>query len=406
VKVAYVVSRFPLVTETFIVRELTAVDAGDAVDVTLYSLFPADTSVVHPEARPWVEGCRRGSVRRGLGAVCWWAVRRPGATLRVVADVIRDHAGEPRVLAKSLVCTVIAFDHARSMQADGIEHVHAHFATFPALTAWVAHRLYGVSYSVTPHANDIFVSQAGLRRRLEHATFVVAISRYHAMFLQHFGARPERLPLVRCGLDLDAYPFTPRSIPPAGPVDVLMVSSFKAYKGHRFAIAALVEDPALERLHVEFVGDGPLKAEIEKLARATGVEHRCTFSGARDADYVAARLARASILLQPSVVQADGDTEGLPNTVIEGAATGAIVVAGAVTGVPELIEDGVSGYLAHPAESGDLARALREVLETPPEKLDAIRAEARRRVVEHHALSKSAATLTDLLTNARNGSAG
>jgi glycosyltransferase involved in cell wall biosynthesis len=319
---------------------------------------------------------------------------------RIVARVVADHAAQPRVLAKALITTVLACDHAAIVRRRGVDHLHAHFATYPALAAWVISGLTGVSYSVTPHAHDIFVSQAGLRTRLGGAAAVVAVSDYHWRFLQHFGAAPDRLQRLSYGLDLNRYAFAPRELPASGPVDVLCVSSFRDYKGQRILLDALaLGGPALERLHVEFVGAGPLLEACRAQAVALGLNDRCTFSGARDQVHIRARLAQAHVLVQPSLVQADGDTEGLPNTLVEAAACGVTMVGTRVAGVQDLVQDGVTGYLADPASAEDLCRVLLAVLAGQDGAATLQRA-ARERVESRHDLDGLAAALAAVFRSA------
>jgi colanic acid/amylovoran biosynthesis glycosyltransferase len=399
-RVAYLVSRFPLTTETFVVRELDRVAQQPDMDVELLSLFPAGDQVIHEEAGRWVGRARRASLLRGAVAFARELVRAPRSVARIVARVVADHIAEPRVLAKALVTTLLAFDHAATVRRRKVEHLHAHFATYPALAAWVISALTGSSYSVTPHAHDIFVSQRGLRTRLGDAAAVVAVSDYHWRFLQHFGASPDRLLRRSYGLDLNRYAFVPRELAAAGPVDVLCVSSFRDYKGQRVLLSALaVGGPALERLRVEFVGVGPLLESCRAQAAALGLEDRCTFSGARDQIYLRGRLAEAHLLVQPSLVQADGDTEGLPNTLIEAAACGVTMVGTRVAGVQELVEEDVTGFLADPASAEDLCRALVAVLDRRGGAAAMQRA-ARDRVEVRHDLDALASALAAMFRSA------
>jgi colanic acid/amylovoran biosynthesis glycosyltransferase len=395
-RVAYVLSRFPLTTETFILREFDALDRREDTEVELFALFPSDDQVVHAEARPWLGRCHRPRPAAALRDLARWTVRRPGTVLRVLARVLADHAGRPRTLGKALATTVIAMQHAETVRARGVEHVHAHFATFPALVAWVCGQLTGVRWSVTPHAHDIFISQAGLRTKLEAASAVVAVSRYHRMFLQHFGATPARLLDVSYGLDLEAHAFRPRAVPAEGDVDVLCVSSFKPYKGHRVlleALAAVADDPGAGRLQVELIGGGGLEDEVRRHASELGLEGRVTFSGPRDQAYVRQRLEEAHVLVQPSLVQRDGDTEGLPNTIIEAAANGVLVVATSVAGVPELIDDR-SGVLVGPADPEALAAGLRRAAGLGEAAVE-LQREARRRVEARHDLRGTTTALRE-----------
>jgi glycosyltransferase involved in cell wall biosynthesis len=357
------VSRFPLLTETFILREVEAVDARPDATVTLMSLFPAPDGPSHPAAAPWVRRLHRPTPLGALRSVARWLARRPARTVGTWLRVLRDHGGHPVVLAKAVVTTALAFELAEHVEREGVEHVHAHFAWLPALSAWTIHRLTAVPYSTTAHAHDVFSHQAGLRTRLRAAAFVVAISRYHRMFLMHFGARAERLHLAPLGLDLRRYRFRERRLPPEGPVDVLFVSSLREYKGHRVLFHALARDPRLARLQVELVGDGVLRGELERLAGQLGVAGQVTFAGSRTQDYVLERLGEAQLLVQPSVVEDDGHTEGLPTTLVEAAASGVTMVASRVTGVPDLVREGETGFLAETGDAEDLAAALVRVLE-------------------------------------------
>jgi colanic acid/amylovoran biosynthesis glycosyltransferase len=398
-RVAYLVSRFPLTTETFIVRELDRVARLDDMDVELLSLFRAGDQVIHEEARRWVGHARRASLLRGVVAFVRELVRAPGPVARIVARVVADHLAEPRVLAKALVTTLLACDHAATVRRRGVDHLHAHFATYPALAAWVISGLTGISYSVTPHAHDIFVSQAGLRTRLGDAAAVVAVSDYHWRFLQHFGAAPDRLQRLSYGLDLNRYAFAPRELPTSGSVDVLCVSSFRDYKGQRILLDALaLGGPALARLRVEFVGAGPLLEACRAQAVALGLDDRCTFSGARDQVHIRARLAEAHVLVQPSLVQSDGDTEGLPNTLVEAAACGVTMVGTRVAGVQDLVEDGVTGFLADPASAEDLCRVLVAVVARQDGAT--LQRAARERVESRHDLDALAAALAAVFRSA------
>jgi colanic acid/amylovoran biosynthesis glycosyltransferase len=384
-KVAYVVSRFPLVTQTFILRELDRLDRLPEFEVELHALFPGGDAVVHEDARRWLARCRHTRPLAALAATGAWTIARPRTVARVFAHALRHYAASPRMLAKTLVTAFAGMQHARAVRAADVTHVHAHFATYPAFAAWVIAQLTGVTYSVTPHAHDIFIAQTGMRPKLAAAAGVVAVSDYHWMYLQHFGARPERLWRIRYGIDVHTYAFRARELPAEGPLDVLLVSSFKPYKGHRVLLAALALGDELRRLRIELIGAGPLETEIRGLAERLGVGGQLRFAGARDQTYVRERLAQAHLLVQPSIVQDDGDTEGLPNTLIEAAAAGVPAVGTRVAGVPELIEDGVTGFLAEQGSPVALRDALLRAL-AAGSALERITREARSRVERDHDL--------------------
>jgi glycosyltransferase involved in cell wall biosynthesis len=362
-RIAYLVSRFPHPSETFILRELDEVDADPGLDLSLLTLFSPVDYVVHPAARPWLPRVRRPGALAAIGALLAWSVRRPLRTFGSIGAVVKGCARRPGVLARSLATLPLAAHHARFVERERIEHVHAHYATYPALAAWLVRRLTGVPYSFTAHAHDIFVDQSMLEVKVADAEFVVPISRYNARFLADYGGgRETPLDVVHCGIHPEAYPFAPRDAPADGPVTAACVASLQEYKGHRYLIEALAE-PGLERLTLACVGEGPERDELAALASELGVGERVELAGGRDEAGVRGVLARSQLFVLPSVVAADGQMEGLPVAIMEALAGGLTVVASRLSGIPEIVIDGRTGILAEPGDVPSLAEALRRALE-------------------------------------------
>jgi len=366
VRVAYVVSRFPHASETFIVRELDAVIAAGGVEIELFSLFPAVDATVHPAAAPWVERLRRGNVRRGLAGVVWCLARRPGVLVSSFALVCHAYRRRPALGVRALATLVIACGHARTLRALRVDHVHAHYVTYPALAAWLFGRLLGIPYSVTAHAHDLYVDQSMLARKVADARFAVAISEFNRRFLAtHAPTHEVPVHVVHCGVDPDRYAFRPRAVPTSGRVRALCVASLQPYKGHAVLLRALATRPALARVDVELVGGGPLRAELEAIATRLGIGERVDFLGSLTEDAVRERLDAADLFVLPSIVAGDGQMEGLPVVLMEALACGVPVVATRLSGIPELVVDGATGVLAEPDDVPALADALVRALEDP-----------------------------------------
>jgi colanic acid/amylovoran biosynthesis glycosyltransferase len=367
-RIAYLVSRFPSVSETFVLRELDAVAADPDVELLLGSLFPAaDEGVVHAAAQPWMQRLWRAGAAEACAALAWWLLRRPLRTLAVAGAVVAGYARVPRVLPRALATIPLAAAHARRLERERVEHVHAHFATYPALAAWVSWRLTGVPYSFTAHAHDVFIHQAMLARKAADAAFVVAISRYNERFLlERAGRRRPRVVVVHCGVHPQRFAFRVRRPEPDRPPVIACVAALRLPKGHAVLLHALAGAPApLADAQLELVGDGPLRAELETLARTLGVDGRVRFRGSLPEDAVAALLAGADLFVLPSVVAADGDMEGVPVALMEALAAGLPAVATRQSGVPELIRDGVTGYLAEPGDAASLRAAMLTALREP-----------------------------------------
>lgn len=395
-RVAYLVSRFPSVSETFVRRELDAVTRTGAVDVELHALFPAvDEGVVHPEAAAWVQRLRRAGPREGVAALAWWLVRRPLRTLSVLAAVTAGYVRVPRVLPRALATVPLAAAHARRARRERVDHVHAHFATYPALAAWIVWRLTGTPYSFTAHAHDLFVHQAMLARKAADAAFVVAISEFNRRFLlERAGARRPDVHVVHCGVDARRFPFRVRR--PGGEPRIACVAALRPYKGHSVLLRALAGAPApLDRARLELVGDGPLRGQLEQEAARLGLADRVRFHGSLPEPSVAAVLADADAFALPSVIARDGDMEGIPVALMEALAAGLPAVATRQSGVPELVRDGATGYLAEPGDVESLRDALRRALSEPDP--DARAAHGRALVENEFDQDRSARRLVELL---------
>jgi colanic acid/amylovoran biosynthesis glycosyltransferase len=247
-----------------------------------------------------------------------------------------------------------------------VEHVHAHFATYPALAAWVCWRLTGVPYSFTAHAHDLFVAadRGLLGRKLGDARFVVAISEYNRRFLQTVSEdRETPVHVVHCGIDPCAYRFRPRRPASGGPVRALCVASLQEHKGHRVLFEALAGGGvALERVRLDLVG-GRDRRPLERLARELGIADRVRFHGALPEHEVAAMLDKADLFVLPSLVARDGQMEGIPVAIMEALAAGLCVVASRLSGIPELVRDGETGILADPGDPASLQEALRRAVQ-------------------------------------------
>jgi colanic acid/amylovoran biosynthesis glycosyltransferase len=356
-RIDYLTSRFPRTSETFIVRELDRLAALDGIEVGIRSLFSSPDVKVHTVARPWVERLVRPGWLSTITGVGWAVTRHPRRLGAALVLVVHSHAGTPVLLARALLTCALACSHARDLRSQRV-HLHAHFATYPALAAWLCHRLLGISYSITVHAHDLYVDQTMLTEKVSEAACVVTISRYNVELLTSLGTGTP-IELVRCGIDTAAYLYRVPCLPSAGPVRGLCVASLQEYKGHAVLLRALVDVP---RLQLDLIGDGPLRGELEDLARSVGVADRVRFLGARTELDVRAALLQAELFVLPSIVAADGQMEGVPVALMEAMASGVPVVSTRLSGVPELVIDGQTGRLAEANDAASLATTLRLTL--------------------------------------------
>ena len=220
-------------------------------------------------------------------------------------------------------------------------------------------RRLGVPYGFSVHALDARkVSTDELAARAAGASVVLACNADAAETVAATGVRPRLLPH---GVDLDAFPAT--SPPASEPTQLLAVGRFVAKKGFATLLAAVarVERP----LHLRLVGDGPLRAALVDDVRRLGLDARVTVEARRAHDSLPACYAAADVVVVPSVVDASGDRDGLPNVVLEAMASGRPVVASDVGAIATGVRDGVTGRLVPPDDRDALAAAITELVDRP-----------------------------------------
>jgi glycosyltransferase involved in cell wall biosynthesis len=254
-------------------------------------------------------------------------------------------------------------EHARR---EKVHHVHAEFAGHPATVAWLMHRFGGPAYSVSCRAHDIFRTQSLLGRKLGEASAVRTVSEFGRTFLRERVPGLAERPIHVIHSSVDLAKLAPCAAPSPSPFRILFVGALEEKKGVQHLLSALSEaGEALGDWECELAGDGPLRGALEEQARALGISARVRFHGALDFEAVSAAYRRASVCVAPSVIGPGGRQEGIPNVMIEALAYAKPAISTPISGIPELIQDGVSGLLVPPEDPAALAQALLRVRQDP-----------------------------------------
>ena len=366
--VAVLLSRFPRITETFILREIVEMER-QGQPVLLVPMLREDVDVIHEEARPWVARALytpfvdaeivRANLRQFLN--------HPLLYCGVLLQVIGGTFASPNFLIRSLALFPKSVFLAERLRKQGVQHIHAHFATHPATMAWVASRFSGITFSFTAHAHDIFVRRVFLRRKLKDATFIRAISRYNAQFLalRYPDECAGKLRVIHCGVDPQVFrtyspPFEGEETP-----HIVCVASLSRYKGLKVLIDACSRIASKASFRCSIVGEGPMRGELASEIEDRGLNKRVRLLGAMPQDQVADLIRQADLFVLPSVVAPDGQMEGIPVSLMEAMAAGRPVIATRLSGIPELVHDGVNGILVKSGDPEALARAIENVLSDP-----------------------------------------
>ena len=346
-KIAYIAGSYPKPSEQFVIREVELLRETGA-DVSVFEIdrtggptcpFCTLAKIICLPLRP--------QAWRGISLFPFGRL----AALNVKAW--REFAGG--------IVTASAF--ADRMRADGIEHIHACFATKPAAVGMMAAGILRVPFTLSAHARDVYVDGVALEQKVAAARRVVVCNK---AALDHLAsALPtrlhDRLVLIRHGLDLTGYTFAP----PAekhSPARLLAAGRFIEKKGFRYLIEAMVRLPDCV---CEIVGRGPLEKKLRKQIKKLGLGDRVSLSGWLPHDELVEKMREADVFVAPYVVAGDGDRDGVPNALLEAAALGIPLVACNSGGIGEFVINCETGRLVPPGDPELITGAVRSVLATP-----------------------------------------
>jgi colanic acid/amylovoran biosynthesis glycosyltransferase len=366
-KIAYILGVFPCLSETFILREMLALQR-QGLSVAVFALQrPSTAAGPQGAAGPWATHTVYASDWRSWrGARTWltFPLRHPLRLLRYLALMLSRTPRDPVGAWRWLRAGPPAVYWAERARRAGVTHVHAAFATAPAEVGLVVALLLAVPFSFAGHARDIFLpSNRALAWKLRRAAFATVCTRPGYRRLRDLtpAAEHAKILLAHHGLlppDL--------AVGPRRPEFVLAVGRLVPKKGFHILLQAcrqLLDDGRAVRVRV--VGDGPLRAALEQTAARLGVAHLVEFGGARSPAELRDDYARARLLAQPSVVAPDGDRDGLPNVLLEAMAWSLPVIATTACAADEAVTDGRQGFLIAPGDSRALAERIGRLLADP-----------------------------------------
>jgi len=400
-RIAYLTSRYPAVSHTFILREVQALRAC-GVEVITFSVRRAGAEdTLGPDARQeaastrWLVPPPGGELLR---AVAWAWVTKPVLSARTLARAVLKRGTTLAQRLKWLCYFGEAMLLAHRLTKQRCDHLHCHFGNSGSSTALLAAQLARIPFSLTCHGSELrSIHEYRLPEKVAQASFVACVSQHGKAQLM-LACPPRQWPklhVVRCGVP--AMEPAPRDRG-SGSAHILCVARLAPEKGHTVLLEALADlrDRRVD-FHCTLVGDGPLRPQIEERTRELQLTERMTLTGSLEPKRVAKLYATAHVLVLASL------SEGVPVTLMEAMMHGCPVVATRVGGVPELVQDGRSGLVAEPGDPPALADALHRVL-INVELADTLARNGNRLVRERFSTDKAASRLQELFTVAINAS--
>jgi glycosyltransferase involved in cell wall biosynthesis len=461
VRVAYILSEFPSVSETFILREILEL-RRQGVGVQVFALRRGRMDVVHAEVAallPEVDYRPAWTDRRGWQALAYWLARRPGTLRRMVGRIVRGtwrgerhgihslrseirnpkseirNPKSGRGLRSLLYClrnVPAAAYFARRIEILELPHIHAHWAYMPTFVAWLAAELTDRPFSFTAHAWDIFQETTLLREKIAHAAWVATCSEYNRRHLEttYPDVALGKVFVAYHGLDFREWRklgnretgklgceagetgklgnwaqlpnFLISQFPNCLIACPLLLSVGRLQPKKGFPV--LLEACALLRERgVEFrcviVGEGLEWDRLQQMCQERCLTEAVMFAGALTQEELWPLYTAADAFALPCVVTPEGDRDGLPNAILEALAMGRPVVTTPVSAIPEVIVDGVTGLLVPPGDAAALADALERLL-ADADLRQRLGQQGQARVREQFDVTRNVAPLVERFTQA------
>jgi colanic acid/amylovoran biosynthesis glycosyltransferase len=397
--VGYVLRKFPVLSETFVLNEILALEAR-GLDVHVFTLAPSRDPRFHEGVGRLKATIHHVPGATELGTLFSHARKQARRSRkRFYRQLLRAAAtGRPEQLWRFLQASYVA-DRARRA---GVRHLHAHFANYPATVAHHASKMLGIPFSFTAHAYDMFrdADLPGIVRKMKDARFTITISEFNADFLRGLAnGHAPRIELVRNGIDMTR--FAPPARRPDGLFTIVAVARLVEKKGLPLLIEACrnLRDRGWA-FRCEIIGKGAQKPILDELVRQWGLQDRITMAGALAQHEILERYHRAHVLVLPCIVGKDGNRDGLPVSIVEALACGVPVISTPVTGIPEVVRDGVNGLLVPERDAQALTDAIEKIMRDP-ELSQRLPSAARASVLDEFDEAKTAARLFSLFEEAR-----
>ncbi|TWU35819.1 GDP-mannose-dependent alpha-(1-6)-phosphatidylinositol monomannoside mannosyltransferase [Novipirellula aureliae] len=368
-RVAYILHRFPCISETFIANEIYWLQEQD-VEVSIFSLMSPKDGPVHDVAKkllplthytPWMSWAI-------LWSQIYFLLRLPIRYLSAFVTVIRQTFREPKLALLAVALFPKNVHLAREMKRLKIDHIHAHFVWLGGISASVVRELVGISFSLHPHAFGLFQrNQKDAKYELELADFICTIATYHRRKIVELCPKVnvENVHIVNLGID------TERMIPRCEaraigdqPLRILTVGRPIEKKGHEYLIEACSH---LVSRGIPFqcemmVGRGKEAESLQEVVDRFELQDRVKLIDFRDQQEVLKEYHKSDIFALACVMAKDGDRDGMPVVLIEAMACGLPVVTCPVSGIPDLVRDGENGLLVKSRDAVSFADALERLI--------------------------------------------
>lgn len=361
----YIIGTYPGLTTTFIDREIRAM-RSNGVQVRVISIRRPHTLLA--TAQEQLQGITSYllpvALRHFLTGHVRFLLQNPGAYLGTLSELLASRHPSLNARLKTILHFAEGVYAAELIRQAKCDHIHAHFVDRASSVAFVAGRLLNVPYSVTAHANDIYVKPELLELKFSRARFVATCTAYNKIHLEKEFHLNGKLHCLYHGLELEEY--QPEGKTSAQIPLITAVGQLKEKKGFTFLLEAchILKEKGYT-FHCQIIGEGPLRSALERQIRDLTLGTHVTLHGALPHERVIDEMKSSTMFALPCVTGSDGDRDGIPNAILEAMAMQLPVISTSHSGIPEVITHGSNGLLVPPADAESLAKAMARLLDDP-----------------------------------------
>lgn len=355
-RLAYLFSRYPVVSQTFCDSEMLALERF-GFQIEIGSLNRPPNSFRHER----LDRLRAEIHYPPPTEILEAATEEDSGFQAALGGMIREHEERHGASFKPAVRARNAWYFGRKFRELGVQHVHVHFANRATHTALFLKKL-GLPFSFTAHAQDFMVdlgSEALLAEMVREAEFVVAVSDFsRALLLEMCPGEDHKVVRIYNGIELDDFPRA-GSQPSGGALRIVSIGRLIEFKGFQYLIQAC---GLLKRRGVavdaRIIGEGPWRAQLQDLIAREGVQDSVQLLGVRSQEEIKELLGQADVFALASIVDSAGASDILPTVITEAMACALPVLSTTVAGIPEMVVDGTTGLLVPPKDAPALADAI------------------------------------------------
>ncbi|HPS55909.1 MAG TPA: glycosyltransferase family 4 protein, partial [Sedimentisphaerales bacterium] len=362
-KIAYILTTYPCPSETFIQREITQLKKL-GFEIAVFAISGKNEKLLPMQNKNVYYRPSFFSLSAALAIVCT-VLKHPVRLLKAAALVIRLLISSPKEAATALFNFHTICFFARTAEELHIRHIHACFLSWPACIGLGVSTLTKLPFSITAHARDIFVESGNVKIKAQKAEFISCCNRqgleclkkninrnYHnKLFLNYHGVEP-------------GQPYEKFNVCRKEPSEfIIAVGRLIEKKGFDCLIEAFSKIVKIRSdVSLLIAGDGPMKNQLERMIEKAGLSGKVYLTGWLDHSHIMKLITQAKILIAPSIIDVNGDRDGIPNVILEAFSVGTAVIASNLTGISEAVINEETGLLVKPGDKAQLTATIDNLL--------------------------------------------